>query len=93
VTAGFPRGQSCPDGVNGQVHGAGDQARNDYPDIGTGTGQFAYRFAERLAGTGRCLPPSTAASLREEKARRKIANLYPVLVKAEASMISTAGRI
>lgn len=56
-------------------------------DIGTGTGQFAYRFAERLAGTGNVyatdIDERCVNFVKEEASRRGLGNLHPVLVKPE----------
>lgn len=56
-------------------------------DIGTGTGQFAYLFAELLAGTGKVyatdIDESCINLVKEEARRRRLDNLVPVLVKSE----------
>lgn len=56
-------------------------------DIGTGSGQFAYIFAERLAGTGKVyatdIDEGCIRYVKEEARRRGLDNLYPVLVKPE----------
>ena len=56
-------------------------------DLGTGTGQFAFEFAKRLEGTGKVFATDIDAScinyVKEEAARRGLANLYPVLVSKE----------
>ncbi len=53
-------------------------------DIGTGTGQFALGFAERLGSTGRVfatdIDNSCINELKEEARRRGLNNLYPVSV-------------
>lgn len=56
-------------------------------DLGTGTGQAAYKFAERLKGTGRVFATDILADridyVKKEARRRGLHNLYPVLVKRE----------
>ncbi len=56
-------------------------------DIGTGTGQFAYLFAERLAGTGKVFATDVNEScisyVQGEAKRRGFNNIYPVLVEPE----------
>jgi cyclopropane fatty-acyl-phospholipid synthase-like methyltransferase len=56
-------------------------------DIGTRTGQFAYFFAERLAGTGKVyatdIDEGCIRYVEEEAKRRGLDNLFPVLVKPE----------
>lgn len=56
-------------------------------DVGTGTGQFARRFAELLAGTGKVFATDIEEScinfLKEEARRRGLGNLFPVLVNPE----------
>ncbi|MFA6148379.1 MAG: class I SAM-dependent methyltransferase [bacterium] len=53
-------------------------------DIGTGTGQFALWFAERLEGKGKVfatdIDNGCIHRLKEEAGRRGVDNLYPVLV-------------
>ncbi len=53
-------------------------------DIGTGTGQFALGFAERLKGTGRVfatdIDDRCIREVKEEAERRGIGNIFPVLV-------------
>ncbi len=53
-------------------------------DIGTGTGHFAYEFAERLNGTGRVFATDIDNAcidfVKREAERRGLTNLYPVLV-------------
>lgn len=54
-------------------------------DFGTGTGQFAYAFAERLQGRGKVYATDVNEGcvryVREEAARRALGNIVPVLVK------------
>jgi len=56
-------------------------------DIGTGTGQPAFKFAERLKGTGKIFTTDVLKSridyVREESSRRGFKNIYPVLVGRE----------
>ena len=56
-------------------------------DIGTGTGQFAFEFAERLRGTGRVfatdIDNGCINRVTGEARRRRLDNLYPVLVNAK----------
>ncbi len=56
-------------------------------DIGTGTGHFAYAFAERLKGTGRVFATDIDNAcidfVKREAGRRGLKNLYPVLVTPE----------
>lgn len=56
-------------------------------DIGTGPGYFAYRFAERLKGTGKVYATDILADridyVKKEAKRRGLQNIYPVLVKRE----------
>jgi protein-L-isoaspartate O-methyltransferase len=53
-------------------------------DIGTGTGQFAYAFAERMRGTGKVFATDIDNDcinyVKEEANRRDLDNLFPVLV-------------
>lgn len=56
-------------------------------DIGTGTGQFAYAFAERLHGQGIVYATDINGGcvdyVKEQAARRGLTNIVPVLVKKE----------
>jgi len=56
-------------------------------DIGTGTGQYAYKVAEALEGTGRVYATDINAELinyvTEEATRRGLSNIYPVLVNED----------
>lgn len=56
-------------------------------DIGTGTGQFAYEFAERAGPTGRVyatdIDDGCIDFVKGEAKRRRLDNLFPVLVKRE----------
>jgi len=56
-------------------------------DIGTGTGQYAYRIAEELEGTGKVYATDVHIELidyvTEEASRRGFSNIYPVLVKED----------
>jgi len=56
-------------------------------DIGTGTGQFAYAFAEKLKGQGRVYATDISEScityVKEQAAKRELKNVVPVLVKNE----------
>jgi protein-L-isoaspartate O-methyltransferase len=56
-------------------------------DIGSGTGQQAYRLAERLRGTGRVyatdIEPRLVGYMTEQAKKRGLKNLEPVLVKAD----------
>ena len=56
-------------------------------DIGTGTGQFAFEFARILSGTGKVFATDIDTScinyVKEEAARRGLANLHPILVKKQ----------
>lgn len=53
-------------------------------DLGTGTGQFAYAFAERLQGRGKVYATDTNSNcvryVGEEAARRGLKNIVPALV-------------
>lgn len=53
-------------------------------DIGAGVGLYAYKFAERLKGTGRVFATDIEIDyinyIKEEAIRRGLGNLYPVLV-------------
>jgi SAM-dependent methyltransferase len=54
-------------------------------DIGTGTGQFAYAFAERLKGQGKVyatdINDGCVRYVREQAAIRELKNIVPILVK------------
>jgi len=54
-------------------------------DIGTGTGQIAYKFAEKLDGTGKVFATDTYEDLiryvNDEVNRKGLSNLYPIKVK------------
>jgi len=56
-------------------------------DIGTGTGQYAYKFAEKLQGTGNVFATDIDADfinyVIQETKKRGLTNLYPVLVKMD----------
>ncbi len=56
-------------------------------DIGTGTGQYAYKFAERLKGTGKVFATDSEIDcinyVTEEAHKRGLRNLYPVLVRRD----------
>lgn len=56
-------------------------------DIGTGTGQYAYKFAERLKGTGKVFATDSNIDcinyVTEEAHKRGLRNLYPVLVSRD----------
>jgi len=56
-------------------------------DIGTGTGYYAYKFAERLKGTGKVFATDVLKNridyVREEANRRGFKNIYSVLVGRE----------
>lgn len=56
-------------------------------DIGTGTSQFVYEFANKLKGTGKVfatdVDSTCIAYIKEEAGKRGLSNLYPVLVKRE----------
>jgi ubiquinone/menaquinone biosynthesis C-methylase UbiE len=56
-------------------------------DIGTGTGQFAYAFAERLQGRGKVYATDVNEGcvryVQEQASERKLGNIAPVLVKRE----------
>lgn len=56
-------------------------------DIGTGAGFFAYKFAERLQGTGRVFATDLLSDridyIKQEAQKRGLRNLYPVLVDSE----------
>jgi len=56
-------------------------------DIGTGTGQYAYKVAEALKGTGKVyatdIDPDLVDYVTQEAGRRELSNLYPVLVKKD----------
>ena len=56
-------------------------------DVGSGTGQQAYRLAERLHGTGRVyatdIEPRLVAYMADQAKKRGLTNLEPVLVKAD----------
>ncbi len=56
-------------------------------DIGTGTGQFAYAFAERLQGQGTVYATDVNGGcvdyVKEQAVRRRLTSIVPVLVKKE----------
>ncbi|MDD5773553.1 MAG: methyltransferase domain-containing protein [bacterium] len=56
-------------------------------DIGTGTGQFAVAFAEKMKGTGKVFATDIDIDcidyLKKEAEKKHLTNLYPVLVKEE----------
>ena len=56
-------------------------------DIGTGTGQFAYAFAERLQGQGKVYATDVNEGcvryVQEQASERKLRNIAPALVKRE----------
>lgn len=56
-------------------------------DIGTGAGYFAFKFAERLKGTGRVFATDVLSDridyIKKEANKRGLKNLYPVLVSEE----------
>jgi len=56
-------------------------------DIGTGTGQFVYAYAEELKGTGKIFATEIDIEcvnyVKAEARRRGFTNIYPVLVKEE----------
>ena len=56
-------------------------------DVGTGTGQYAYRFAEELKGEGELFVTDIDIDfinyVNKEKDKRGFSNLYPVLVKKD----------
>jgi protein-L-isoaspartate O-methyltransferase len=57
-------------------------------DIGTGTGQFAYAFAERVQGQGKVyatdINNKCVKYVAEQAAERKLRHIFPVLVKNDA---------
>lgn len=56
-------------------------------DIGAGSGQYTYKFAERLKGTGRVfatdIDPDMIKYVKQEAKQRGFSNVFPVLVKSE----------
>lgn len=56
-------------------------------DIGAGSGQYAYKFAERLKGTGKVFATDINIDavnyIREQVRVRNLLNLFPVLVNSE----------
>jgi ubiquinone/menaquinone biosynthesis C-methylase UbiE len=54
-------------------------------DIGAGSGQYSYKFAERLKGTGRVFATDINADMiryiKRQARARNFSNLFPVLVK------------
>lgn len=56
-------------------------------DIGTGIGLYAYKFAERLKGTGKVFATDIDSRridyVTKEAHKRGLTNIYPVLVKKE----------
>jgi len=56
-------------------------------DIGAGSGQYAYKFAERLKGTGKVFATDsnidTINYIRGQTRARNLTNLFPVLVSSE----------
>lgn len=56
-------------------------------DLGTGTGQFAYAFAERLQGQGKVyatdINDHCVRYVKEQAVKRELKNIVPVLVRRE----------
>lgn len=56
-------------------------------DLGAGTGQYAYEFAERLKGTGRVFASDVDINMvnymMQEAKKRALTNFFPVLVKED----------
>jgi ubiquinone/menaquinone biosynthesis C-methylase UbiE len=54
-------------------------------DIGAGSGQYSYKFAERLKGTGKVFATDINAEmikyLKQQAEVKNLANIFPVLVK------------
>jgi ubiquinone/menaquinone biosynthesis C-methylase UbiE len=57
-------------------------------DLGTGTGQFAYAFAEKMKGTGKVFATDIDIKcvnyVKKESKKRGLTNLYPVLVTRDS---------
>ncbi len=56
-------------------------------DIGTGSGQYAYAFAQKLKGTGKVfatdIGPEMIRHVEQQAKKRGLKNLHPILVTAE----------